>query len=37
MVLRSLIVEVYQEKKKADRPPKVSELQFSGWVWAYGR
>ena len=30
MVLKSLIFEVYQEKKRAGRPPKVSDIQFSG-------
>jgi hypothetical protein len=34
MVLKSLILYLYlgvdQEKKKAGRPPKVSDLQFSG-------
>jgi hypothetical protein len=39
MVLKSLTfyLGVDQEKKKAGRPPKISDLQFSGWFWVYGR
>jgi hypothetical protein len=39
MVLKSLTfyLGVDQEKKRAGRPPKVSDLQFSGWFWVYGR
>jgi hypothetical protein len=39
MVLKSLTfyLGVDQEKKRADRPPKVSDIQFSGQFWVYGR
>jgi hypothetical protein len=39
MVLKSITFYLGfdQEKKKEGRPPKVSDLQFSGQFWAYGR